>query len=430
MYLKKLATIVVTASSALLLSQCSNPSSVSTPDTTENRSFANLSSDLLIELPPSIAKEPFSGSLAKNAVATNLPADIYDPIRAYIGYANFLVNNNKIGVKALIGFWRDTLDWNYIRQVGSASGSEGVYTWAASYDSTIELAYKLIVTRNDLAEKPVVLKIDFNGRFAFAKGRVYYNVGLFENSVDDSLKIAVTFEKNVKSRSVDVEIISCDRKNIDDPSSIKISLMEKDNLIQVSGSSWHPEMDSIIAGVKGYCYTFMGIADPIADKSIVNLGLPPADYSKNDGTLFSTYGISEMWTSSIIQKEIPKMSDTLKMIIVTSYTKDMTVEQIITSLVTSPGSFQLLPADSINSITPGQLQAFLKINESISAPIIRAQLNAILWLSEITQPVYFSHIGYVGNGATVPAGSAYLSKVAVDLDAVVPSSMVTLTINP
>jgi hypothetical protein len=206
--------------------------------------------------------------------------------------------------------------------------------------------------------------------------------------------------------------------------------MEKDNLIQVSGSSYHPEMDSILASVKGHCYTFSGIADPVADKSIVNLGLPPANYNKNDGTLFSTYGIAEMWTSSIIQKEIPKMPDTLKSIIVTSYTKDLTVEQILTSIITAPGSFQLMPADSINSITPDQLQEFLKINESISLPIIRAQLNAILWLSEVTQPVYFNWIGYAGNGATVPAGFTYLSKVAVDLDAVVPSSMVTLTINP
>ncbi len=429
MNFKKLTTIVLTASSALLLSQCSNPSSVSTPDT-ETRSFANLSSDLLIELPPSIAKEPVSGALAKQAATTNLPKDIYEPIRAYIGFANFLVNNNQIGVKALIGFWRDTLDWGYIRQVGTATGSEGIYTWTASYDSTIELAYKLIVTRNDITEKPVVLKIDFNGRFIFAKGRVYYNAGLFENIDNDSLKIAVSFERNVKSRFVDVEITGCDRKKIDDPSNIKISLMEKDKLIQVSGSSYHPEMDSIMASVKGHCYTFSGIADPVADKSIVNLGLPPASYNKNDGALFSTYGIAEMWTSSIIQKEIPKMLDSLKMFIVTSYTKDMTIEQILTSLFTSPGSFQLLPADSINSITPDQLQEFLKINESISAPIIRAQLNAILWLSEITQPVYFNWIGYAGNGATVPAGFTYLSNVTVDLDAVVPSSMVTLTINP
>lgn len=429
MNFKKLTAIVLTVSSALLLSQCSNPSSV-TSDDKEARSFANLSSDLLIELPPSIAKEPSSGSLAKQAATTNLPGDIYEPIRAYIGFANFLVNNNKIGVKALIGFWRDTLDWSYIRQVGTATGSEGIYTWTASYDSTIELAYKLIVTRNDLAGKPVVLKIDFNGRFILAKGRVYYNVGLFEDDANDSVKIAVAFERNVKSRFVDVEITGCDRNNIDDPSNIKISLMEKDNLIQVSGSSYHPEMDSIMAGVKGHCYTFSGIADPVADKSIINLGLPPANYNKNDGTLFSTYGIAEMWTSSIIQKEIPKMSDTLKSIIVTSYTKDLTVEQILTSIITAPGSLQLMPADSINSITPDQLQEFLKINESISLPIIRAQLNAILWLSEVTQPVYFNWIGYAGNGATVPAGFTYLSKVAVDLDAVVPSSMVTLTINP
>jgi hypothetical protein len=427
---KKLLSVVLTATMSLLLSQCSNPSSVSTPDDKEARSFANLSSEVLIDLPSSIAEEPSSGTLLKKTDATNPPKDVYEPIRLYIGFADFLINNDKIGVKALIGFWRDTLDWNYIRQVGTATGAKGVYTWTASYDSTIELAYKLVVTRNDITGNPVVLKIDFNGRFVFAKGRVYYNVGLFENSDNDSLKIAVVFERNAKSKFVDVEITGCDRKNIDDPTNIKLSLMEKDNLIQVCGSSYHPEMDSIIAGVKGHCYTFMGIADPIADKSIVNLGLPPAGYNKNDNALFSTYGIAEMWTSSIIQKEIPKMSDMHKSIIVTSYTKDMTVEQILTSLSTSPGSFQLLPADSINSITPAQLQEFLKINESISAPLIRAQFNAILWLSEITQPVYFNRIGYAGNGSTVPAGFTYLSSIAVDLKAVVPSSMVTLAINP
>jgi hypothetical protein len=425
---KKIVTLILLMATSFMLSQCSNPSSVSPVDN-EIKSFSNLTSDVLINLPSSIAKDP-STVLSKRSDVNSVPGVIYDGIRAYIGFADFLINNDKMGVKAMISFWRDTLDWAYVRQVGTATGSEGIYTWSASYDSTIELSYTLVVTRNDIDKKPVVLKIDYNGRLLLAKGRVYYNFGLFERTENDSLRIAVLFERKVGSRFVDVEITGCERKKIDDPSNVKIALFEKDNLIQVSGSSYHPEMDSIINGVKGHCYTFIGIADPVADKSIINLGLPPADYAKNDAALFSTYGIAEMWMSSIIQKEIPKLSDTVKSVIVTSYTNNITIEQIVLSMQTSPGSITLLPPDAINSITPEQLKKFLKINESISAPLIRAEFNAILWLSEITQPVYFNRFGYAGNGTTVPAGFAYLNNAAVDLDPVVPNSMVTLTINP
>lgn len=427
--IKKLLT-GITVSVALFISQCSdNPASADKQTDDEVRSFANLSSDVLIDLPSSIAAQP-AGGLSKISLVNDPARDIYNGIRAYIGFADFIVNNDTYGVKAVISFWRDTLNWHYVKQVGTVSGTTGNCTWTASYDSTAELAYKLTVAKNDVPGNPLALSIDFNGRFVMPKGKVYYNVGLFEKSLNDSLKIEVTFDRQIGNKSLNVKVTGCAVSKEDDPLNIDLSLYEKNGYIHVSGSSYHPGIDSVINGVKGHCYTFTAIADPALDKSVINLGLPPSGYTKNDSTIFKTYGIAEMWTSALIQREIPGLPDTIKSLIATSYSKNMSLEQIYVKVLLDGASNVLLPASTIATITADQFTQFLKLNESVSNIALRAQINSLLWIAELTQPVYFNTSGYFGNGNNVPSGFNYLTEIKNVLEIKTPSVTASLKIVP
>jgi len=428
--MSKKLLIGLLSSIALFIAQCSeNLSPVNQLADNEVRSFSNLSSDILIDLPSSISSQPSSG-VSKMSLVNDPARDIYDGVRAYIGFADFIVNNDTYGVKAVIKFWRDTLNWHYVKQVGTVSGTTGNCTWTASYDSTVELAYKLTVTKNDVPGNPVALNIDFNGRFVMPKGKVFYNVGLFEKSVNDSLKIEVTFDRQAGNKSLNVKVTGCALRNDDDPSNIDLSLYEKNGYIHVSGSSYHPNIDSVINGVKGHCYTFTGMADPSLDKAIISLGLPPSDYAKNDSAIFKTYGIAEMWTSALILRDIPALPDTIKSLIATSYTKNLSLEQIYMKILLEGASNVLLPASSINTITVQQFTQFLKLNESISNIALRAQINSLLWIAELTQPVYFNASGYFGNGNNVPSGFNYLAEIKNVLEIKVPSMTASLKIVP
>jgi hypothetical protein len=262
------------------------------------------------------------------------------------------------------------------------------------------------------------------------KGKIFYNVGLFEKSVSDSLKIEVDFDRQAGNKSLNIKVTGCAIKNDDDPLNIDLSLIAKNGYVQVSGSSYHPNIDSVISGVKGHCYTFTGIADPALDKSVINLGLPPSAYTKNDSSIFKTYGIAEMWTSALIQRDIPQLPDTIKSLIATSYTKNLTLEQIYLKALLEGASNVLLPASAITTITAEQLTQFLKINESVSNSALRAQINSLLWIAELNQPVYFNAGGYFGNGTNVPSGFNYLTEIKNVLEIKTPSATASLKIVP
>jgi hypothetical protein len=429
--MKTKIVIIISTAVALFISQCSNsPTEINQQIDNEARSFENLSSDVLIDLPGSIALSPSPLKLSKTVSSPSQAYTIYDGIRTYIGFANYLVNNDDFGVRTMIGFWRDTLNWRYIREVGSLTGTEGNFTWYASYDSTVELAYKLTVTKNNGVSNLVILKIDFNGRALLSKGRIYYNIGEAEDSQNDSLQIEVSFDRQIGGSMLHVGVTGCKMEKPDDPRNLDLSIHKKGGIIHISGSSFHPGIDSLITGVTGHCYTFTGVTDPVANKSVIKLGLPPSNYNNNDNAIFTTYGISEMWTSALIANDILTLPDTVKSLIATSYAKSMSLEAIYLKILTDGNLSILVPASTINSMTVEQFKQFLILNGSISNPELRAVINEMLWIAELTQPVYFYEKGYFGNGTTIPAGFAYLSEVKNVLEPLIPMETATMVINP
>lgn len=430
---RKILAFGMAAVISLSLAQCSNLSPTNAGASgagNESTSFANLDEDVLIDLPSSVAKAP--SGMSKRAGATDAtPMEaiaIYDGIRQWIGLADELVNNDDFGVRSMILFWRDTLNWEYIHEVGSLSGIEGSYKWIASYDESRSLGYELQIKALAETGEPVVLEIDFNGDFENPAGRVYYHVGLLDPTVGNDVELLVEFNKTSQTRDLDISITSSTPPSgNDDFQNGILSLREKNGIVHLSGSSYHPGIDSVLPNTVGHCYTFTGTVDTATNQAIVNLGLPPADYTGTD-SLFTTYGLSRMFSQAILLQEIPKLDDSLKMIVVTSYEESMTVEEILDSIVAGGSAEFLHDASEIEQMTVEQFTAFLELNQSISDPQARADISALLWIAMLEQPVYFNAIGYAGNGSTVPASFDALASIDCLLAPFAPSSVRDLSI--
>ncbi len=432
--LRRTMYYVVSVVVALGVSHCSNlsPTSSGASGTgNQAKSFANLDEEVLIDLPSSVAISR-NGMAKQSGRYDATPSDaiaIYDGIRRWVGLADELVNNGEFGVRAMILFWRDTLNWKYVEEAGEVTGTEGNYQWTASYSEESTHAYRLVIRALSEVPKPVALEINFNGDFQSPAGDVYYNVELLDPASIRGGELMVTFEKTTSMRSIDILMTTkSPGSNSEEFQKGKLSLREKDGIVHLSGSSYHPNIDSVLPGVTGHCYTFTGVVDTLANQAIVNLGLPPADHSGTDD-LFTTYGLSEMFSQSILLQEIPRLDDSLKMVVATSYKDSMTVEEIIGKVVLSGSTDFLRDASEIESMTVDQYTYFLELNQSISDPEARADISALLWISALEQPVYFNSIGYAGNGETVPAGFNALASTTCILDPLAPSSIKDLSID-
>ena len=178
------------------------------------------------------------------------------------------------------------------------------------------------------------IKSHFNGSAQYPKGWVYYFIDAPVDIRTDSLELLVFFEKAQTYRTMDIQIdqkLLVPDKNL--AQSFKYSWFEQNGIIHLSGSSYHPFMDSILTNVTGYCYSYTAVIDTQNNLSKVNLGIPPADY--NDTLLlFTDYGIANIYGNYFINYEIPLLNDSLKMILATSYEDSLTVEQIYYHLYT------------------------------------------------------------------------------------------------
>jgi hypothetical protein len=434
-------TIILAGLTALVALQCDMlPTQTGEGNNAEvsdgPKSFASLSGDVLIDIPGCIAADQ-TPSLSKRSAGYGEDApgeaiELYDGIRDFIGFANEVVNNNEWGVRAQILFWRDTLNWKYIEEAGEVSGTEGDYQWTASFDPSRTFAYHLVITLLSAAGEPIALKIEFNGDFELPAGRVYYNIGLLDEKGGESGELTVDFKKTSSQHLLDIAFTDEYKEGgpKDQIGSGVIHCIEEGGILHVSGSAYYPDLDIILDNSTGYCYTFKGAADMNADQAIMNLGIPPADYGNNDDAIYTTYGLADMVLEAIIAEEIPTLNDTLKSIIVTSYTDNMTIEEIVGKIVMSGNMDFLYPPEEIDNMTIGDFRTFLTINESVSDPQLRADISGLLWVSALTQPVYFNSAGYAGNGDDVPAGFGNLAGIDVLCETPVPSEVATLQVAP
>lgn len=409
----------------LLFSGCSEFSAEK--EQGEGQSFSNLRSESFIEVPDAIAK---SASTTRGTDEQNEAAHIYEGVRDFVGFADELVHDNVYGVKAQILFWRDELDWGLIEQIGKYTHTNELeqYSITASYDSTATYAYGLVIRSLKTSDSPIALKIAFNGDFDLPAGEMYYHVGLLSDNGPDDVEIKVAFVETENAKTLDIEAVNNAITDAEDEiKSLKLSLKEVNGVIHMSGCATYPNVDGVLVGVEGHSYVFTGVADEKANQAIIKLGVPGDDYDKNDETLFTTYGVQSVYIKSVMETDIAELEEDEKVLLVTSYKENLTVEEIMEKVALGDSSF-LHSAAEVETMTEAELITFLTINKDISDPELKRDFRTLLWIAELTQPVYFDKSGYAGNGATAPAGFETLAVVTPHLSAFVPVDVAQLTI--
>ncbi|KMQ50786.1 hypothetical protein CHISP_2309 [Chitinispirillum alkaliphilum] len=54
---------------------------------------------------------------------------------------------------------------------------------------------------------------------------------------------------------------------------------------------------------------------------------------------------------------------------------------------------------------------FLELNKSISRGEFSQDMDYLLWILKLNQPVYFNNLGYAGNGDEVPGGFESIESI-------------------
>lgn len=435
------ALLSTVAAAALMTAGCGNRLS-GTGSEAGNSSMAYLTEDLFVKLPTAMADttpSSYQKSLAKSRDDWDSPydaIDLYDGVRWYCDFADELVHNDEFGVVALLTGSLSDVPWGYIEDVGSWSEEESGFRYTASYDEAATYPYLVQVDNVSMTGAPVALKVEFNGREDTPAGRVYYMLDAWEGTYTDSVQLACEFsldDANVKRLNLDIAI---GRTPLDGDSatSLQFAYVERDGIVHVSGCSYHPKLDSLLPDTMGHCYIFTGVGDTLANKAIVNLGLPPGTYADNDQTLYTTYGIAELFSRYVVRETVPPLDDTLKQWIATSYTRELPIDTIHARIVLGEWTADSLePASTIDNATVEDLATFLELNEEISDLEAQADLQAIQWLTLLDQPVFFDIAGYAGNGPDpedIPAGFSYLAEITPELPSFVPSEVAGLVIEP
>lgn len=394
-------------------------------------SDARVAKSYFIDLPSSVSQPP-AQALGKKSASASVPSsalELYDGVREYIGLADALVHNTEFGVVTIIDQWHNSLDWNAIKALGSWTHRENGFAFTASFDPTREFAYRLLIEQ-DTTDTPTVFFLNYNGDSRAPNGQVFVNLGLIDSATTNGATYSVAFGTSPTGRTLDIKLGVANVSPFEDDAigSLRLLLSEREGVIHLSGCSYHPNIDGILPDTIGHCYIFTGTADTLADKSIIHLGLPPARYARNDSSLFTTYGLSRMFTKAIINQELDALDDTTKMVVVTSYTDSLTIEEIFDSILVAGSAEFLSPPESLATITVEQFEYFLELNASIGDSADQKEFAELLWVLKLEQPVYFTTSGYAGNGTVVPTGFGYLAEVPPSLSPLVPREIRDLTV--
>ncbi len=384
----------------------------------------------LIDLPSSLAKTQAGiPKIAKTAATpVEIAREMYDGVRDHVGFADALVNG-PFGVKPLILFWKDSIDWQHVKTVGEITYTEPGIKLVASVDTSKELSYQLIIYATAATSQTKALQIDFNGDLTYPKGTVYYCLdALNPTEFDDSIKILVDFSKTDTARTLEIQVTTARPRKLDDPQTLSYSMIERNGIVHISGASYHPDIDSILVDTVGHCYVFKAKADTFHNLATVEIGLPPATYANNDTTVFTTYGLANLYSNVVLRQiKSDATSDTVKMLVAASYQSNLSIEGVFLGILA--GTVTLPPPSAINSMTAADLEEFLTLNANVSNPQPRSDFASLLFVMNLDRPVYFDKDGYVADGLPTPAQFGALSLTDFGLAVKVPSTIKTLSIN-
>lgn len=342
-----------------------------------------VSTSAFIKLPTSIADNGAHRGNANND-SKDEAENIYDFIRIHNHFASELVSGDGGSVKQVLDFYIGELPWDDIIKNGSMEWDSASLHVEAQYDKNEDLPYTATVENKDPNDF-YKIEASFDGNKQYPRGWVYYFILHPEQSnLADSLQIFVKFEKNALFRKLDIKI---DQHLLvssgDEAQSFMYSWKEIDGIIHLSGSTYHPFLDSLIPGTKGYCYTYTAVVDEDDNLAIVNLGLPPAD-CEDTTLLFTEYGISNMYAQWFLNYEIKTLDDTSKALIATSYKDSLNIEEIYYYLTAKEIVTPMLGSLAASDTSVSAIQSYIA-NE---LPLIGDTLT-ILMVTSIMDSINF-----------------------------------------
>jgi len=393
---------------------------------------ATISASYFIELPSSVAKSPDTVLQKSHTIKSDskTATEIYEAVREFIGLANTLVHNEDLGVVSIVDKWHNSLNWTAIKKRGMVHSANNGYTFTASYNPDHQYPYRLRVQKADTIGNPTAFLVDFNGDKRQPSGRIFAYLDLLDSSITSGTKYSVRFSIDNSERLLDITVTSdAITDTSEEIKKLRLYLKEKNNLIHMSACAYIPYIDSLLPDTTEYCYVLVGITDSTANKGVVQLGIPPATYAQNDTTLFTTYGLSQVYRRAILTNRIPSLSDTLKSLIVTSYTDSMTIQQIVQNIIEDGNADFLYPPEAITTMTVEQLHYVLELNQNVVDSVKQAEFKELLWILKLEQPVYFNSNGYAGNGSIPPNEFTYLTEVPLIVAPIAPSTVRALEIH-
>jgi hypothetical protein len=383
-----------------------------------------ITAGVLINMPSSLA------SALKRAPTADQAEDIYTGIRLQNYWVNQLVNGQFPSARWLIEEYIAKLPWEIIKATGDFHTDSSLYIYEASYNADLPLPYRAHI-RYTLPGSEWSVTTVFNGDNEQPKGWIYFFLNAPVDNRTDSVKTLLSFEKVGDTRLLNVKIrqkLLVDTGDI--AQSFIYSLSEQKGIIHLSAASYHPYLDSILDDTVGYCYTYTAVADTNVNRAVVNLGLPPAVYP-DSMLVFTEYGIASIYGRYFINYEIKNLDDSCKMILATSFKDSMTVLEIIDTIAKDP-NFPLRPASDADAMTVDDLIFYLELNKGIwflLTPQDQIKYIALLWILKLRQPVYFSFLGYVGNGEQVPIGFKTIAAIKCDRAVHIPRNVRDLVID-
>jgi hypothetical protein len=426
---RKYAICIIFTVLSLLLVSCGIQNAGSGSEAGNSTRIAYLNDSLFLKLPTSATGDSANGNTTGLRKASLDPlTTYYSAVRGYIGFANNLVHDSTSGLKRLIRVYRDSLPWSVIEKQKTMSGTYRGAAWVASFDETRKYAYQLNIYVDSQSTQQLAFVLAFNGLQNAPAGKVYYRLDLLEPlKVKHPLSILVAFASDGTQRLLDLELTSENvlGDSIEGFRNLKMKMLEQNNILHFSGASFHPSITTLLPDTNEYCYQFYGFADTVKNQSVLYIGIPPASINSDAFTLYNEYELSSVLMKKIIRRDLVSVNDTIKRIIVTSYTDTVSITSILLRIALLNDVSWLEPVDKFSTMTLDNFRCFLDINRGSTDTTIVA-LN---WLSGLKQPVYFTGSGYAGNGGSIPQEFLGLASTARILPLQNPYSVKMLVVN-
>lgn len=348
----------------------------------------------LINMPTSVAQT------SRKRAATDVVEELYSYILDQNYFVNELINGDHDGsVKSLLKEM-ETLPWDLIVKWGNYDTTIGTERFAMSYSENAALPYNVLIS-DTAAGNAWKISASVNGDTELIKGKVNYFIENPEEIFSDSLYINLEFEKTEEARYLDIKIThNIDTQAIgfenDEGKSWDYSLYEKDGILHISSGSYHPYYKFPDTNEE-LCYIYTTVADTLQNLAKVNLSIAPSSYNGTDSSaLFGTYGAAAAYSSYIIDLLQDSTNDTTKMLIASSYKDSLPLDAIILKLYTDT-TYKLQDPSVVSTMTADDLNLFLTLNKDLDAEDF--PVGDLLWLTKISQPVFFDMGGYADNGS-------------------------------